>query len=76
MMGIKQWSTKLTPEQRAVLTSLPAAAATRESVITAHQAVGEAFLEHARRVCDQLGVPWPTELEAATADYLRGYGLA
>ena len=76
MMGIKRWSTKLTPEQRAVLTSLPAAAPNRESVMTAHHAVGEAFLVHARRVCDRLGVVWPAELEAATVDYLRSYGLA
>ena len=34
-MGVKQWSSRLTPGQRELLASLPAPAATRDSVIAA-----------------------------------------
>ncbi len=74
-MGVKQWSRKLTKDQRLVLEALPAAEARRESVLAANEAVAVAFVQHARRACDTLGVAWPDALEDATCAYLRGHGL-
>jgi hypothetical protein len=74
-MGVKQWSVRLTPEQRALLESLPTGAADRESVVAAHEAVSTAFVREARRICSKTGAAWPTELEEATCAYLRGWGL-
>lgn len=74
-MGVKQWSTKLTPEQRAVLESLPTGVATRDGVVAAHEEVACAFVAHARPICRDLGVPWPEELDVATRRYLEGHGL-
>ena len=54
-MGVKQWSTKLTDRQRAVLESLPTGAATREAVFEDHRALASAFRHHARAACDALG---------------------
>ncbi len=51
------------------------AAAERESVIAAHEAVAVAFVREARRICAAHGVTWPTALEAATRSYLRSWGL-
>jgi hypothetical protein len=70
-MGMKQWSTKLTSDQRAVLESLPTGAPTREAVMEAHHATVAAFRRHARVICDELDVAWPQDLEAATDRYLR-----
>ena len=74
-MGVKRWSDKLTPEQRAVLTALPAAAANRESVMAAHEAIARAFVDAARPICERLGVAWPDALEAVTLAHLRASGL-
>jgi hypothetical protein len=74
-MGVKQWSVRLTSEQRALLESLPTGAADRESVLAANGAVAEAFVREARRICSEQGVAWPTELEEATRAYLRAWGL-
>ena len=75
-MGVKQWSRKLSVEQRHVLEILPGgAAAERESVIAAHDAVAVAFVREARRLCAAHGAAWPAELEAATRSYLRCWGL-
>ena len=74
-MGVKQWSTKLTDEQRAVLESLPTGAATREAVFAAHRAVASAFRQHARAACGALDISWPGELESATIQYLHTHGV-
>jgi predicted nucleotidyltransferase len=76
MMGLKQWSAKLTTDQRELLESLPAGcAANRESIIAVHEEVGLVFVDQARRICAALDVAWPDELENATREYLRGHGL-
>ena len=76
MMGVKRWSIKLTPEQRAVLESLPSgASADRDSVVAVHEELGVVFVREARRVCDAVGVEWPQELEDATIRYLQRHGL-
>jgi hypothetical protein len=72
---VKRWSEKLTPEQRALLESLPTGAATPNDVLTAHEALGLAFVREARQICTDLGVPWPTDLETATTKYLHAHGL-
>jgi hypothetical protein len=74
-MGVKQWSTKLTPSQRAVLEALPTGAASRAAMMEAHFAVEHAFRAHARVACEALGVAWPDELEAATDRYLAMHGV-
>jgi hypothetical protein len=70
-VGLKQWSAKLTEEQRHTLEGLPAGAATREAVIEGHLAVGAAFLPHAKRIASEQGINWPDRLEAATLEHLR-----
>lgn len=74
-MGVKQWSAKLTDEQRRVLEALPTGGSGRDDVITAHEAVAIAFIDHARSMASSLGVAWPIDLEEATCRYLRGHGL-
>jgi hypothetical protein len=74
-MGVKQWSTKLTAEQRSVLEALPTGTATRDGVVEAHATVGQAFIEHARPAVDTLGGRWPDELEVATRKYLHAHGV-
>ena len=74
-MGVKQWSTKLTPTQRAILEALPTGATSFASMMDAHSVVERAFREHARAACEELGVEWPSELEAATDRYLAMHGV-
>ena len=74
-MGVKRWSDKLTPDQRAVLAALPGATADRESVMAAHEAIVRAFVDAARPICQRLGVAWPDKLEAVTLEHLRSQGL-
>ncbi len=73
--GVKRWSDKLTARQRAVLEALPAATATRESVIETHEAVACAFVTNVRPICDALQISWPQALEDATVRYLRAHDL-
>ncbi|HYW24605.1 MAG TPA: hypothetical protein VE953_10595 [Terriglobales bacterium] len=70
-MGAKQWSAKLTPQQRAVLTALPVPQPRRESVLAARAAATRVFIEQARPIAERCGAGWPAELEAAVRDYLR-----
>jgi hypothetical protein len=74
-MGVKQWSTKLTPEQRKVLESLPTGTATRDGVVDAHRQTAREFVHRARHAVEKLGGQWPDELEAATIQYLRAHGV-
>ncbi|MEX2208685.1 MAG: nucleotidyltransferase domain-containing protein [Myxococcota bacterium] len=73
--GVKQWSAKLTPEQRALLERLPTGGADFDAMVAANEAVSRAFVEQARRIAAAHGVPWPDELEAATLRHLRAHGL-
>ena len=73
--GVKQWSAKLTPEQRALLEGLPTGGADFEAMAAANAAVGRAFVEQARKIAARHAVTWPAELEAATLNHLRAHGL-
>jgi hypothetical protein len=69
-MGVKQWSTKLTPPQRAALASLPASAADVEELRAAHLVVAEVFLANAEAMATSLGIAWPDALERAAAAHV------
>jgi hypothetical protein len=62
-MGIKQWSAKLTAEQREILHSLPAATPDRESLVPAMRAVVEAMRTDGRHAATSCGCNWPVRLE-------------
>ncbi len=62
-MGIKQWSAKLTPEQREIMHALPAATSDRESLISAMRTVVEAMRTAGRRAAVPCGCQWPGRLE-------------
>lgn len=70
-MGPKQWSAKLTPEQRAVLAALPVPQPRPVSVLHARETALRAFIEHGRPLADRCGVRWPAELETSVRDFLR-----
>jgi predicted nucleotidyltransferase len=61
----------LTLKQRAELASLPPASADRQSLIAGNRALAPIFLPRARRLADEVGMAWPTELEAAARRYLK-----
>jgi hypothetical protein len=69
--GVKHWRDKLSPEQYAVLESLPWPAATREALLAANLEVGRALLRYGRPIADKLGVPWPEALERAVRAHLE-----
>lgn len=70
-MGVKQWSTKLTPEQSALLLSLPSDCSNLDELREAHSQLAAAFVSNASRLAEQLNIPWPDDLEAAAAAHLR-----
>jgi hypothetical protein len=69
--GAKQWSSKLTPEQRRILEKLPIAHPDRESVRIAQSAAAGTFLEQARPIAARLSIRWPTDLEEAVRGHLK-----
>jgi len=73
--GVKRWSEKLTPAQRHTLESLPAARADEAEVMAVHETVSIAFVVNARRICRELGVEWPIELEHSVCAHLAARGL-
>jgi hypothetical protein len=75
-MGIKQWSRKLTEEQRMLLTSLDPPAAARTPVIAAMTAVRAAFRTVGRATAEAAGANWPADMDAAVEAYWRRSGLA
>lgn len=60
----------LPADRQQVLADLPAARATRESVIEAHVACASVFLPLARDLHDRCGLGWPQEFEDATRRHL------
>ena len=76
VMGVKQWSSRLTAHQRDVLAGLPAPTAERASVIEAMQAVRSAFAVEGRGAVEPHGVTWPEELHDAVEAYWRREGLS
>jgi hypothetical protein len=72
--GPKQWSFKLTSAQIQVLSGLPAAAPSPDSVLAAREATFAVFFREAPPIAARNGVPWPSRLEQAVRDYLGGQG--
>jgi hypothetical protein len=70
-MGPKQWSAKLTSEQRTLLLSLPVPQPTLDSVLEARSTALRTFTEQAKRIAHRCNVPWPAELELAVREFLR-----
>jgi hypothetical protein len=68
-MGVKQWSSRLTPEQRDLLAALPAPSANRDSVVAAMTAAREALRTQGRAALEAAGGVWPEEADAALATY-------
>ena len=74
-MGVKQWSSRLTPGQRELLSALPAPRAERDSVVAAMSAVREAIRTHGRTALEGAGGTWPTEVDDAMSAYWERRGL-
>jgi Nucleotidyltransferase domain len=74
-MGVKQWSSRLTQEQRNVLEALELPAADRASVIAAMTAVRIAFRTVGRATAERAGATWPTAMDQAAEGYWRRNGL-
>jgi hypothetical protein len=74
-MGLKQWSSRLDEDQRALLRSLPAPTADRESVVPAMSAVRAAIRTRGRAALETAGGVWPVEIDVAMAAYWRRHGL-
>jgi Nucleotidyltransferase domain len=68
-MGVKQWSAKLTAEQRQICAELVAPAAEKGSVIAAMRAAAGAFRRAARQALAASGAAWPDELDDAVLRY-------
>jgi hypothetical protein len=62
-MGIKQWTARLTPEQRQVLTALPVAAPEHDSIAAALRAIGNAMRISGRAAVIACGGTWPVDLD-------------
>jgi predicted nucleotidyltransferase len=69
--GPKQWSYKLSSEQRQALERLPVPQAERTSIIAARQAALRLFEEQASAVAHQHGIEWPSELLTAVHAYMK-----
>jgi nucleotidyltransferase-like protein len=74
-MGVKQWSSRLTAEQRRVLSELRQPTATSAEVVAAMLDVRGAFREYGRRLTASVGVDWPDDVDAAVTAYWRRVGL-
>lgn len=74
-MGVKQWSSKLTPRQRNLIAKLPVPTADRESVITAMVEVVRAVQVEGRAAVEAAGVSWPDDADVAVRASWRRHGL-
>lgn len=72
--GPKQWSFKLTPDQRATLEALPVAAPNESSVREARDAAFAVFFRDAPAIAKHNNISWPSELERAVRVYLEREG--
>jgi hypothetical protein len=61
----------LTAEQRRELRSLSPVEASRDGLIKANVELAAIFLPRARRLAQEIGMPWPAVLEEATKRHLR-----
>lgn len=69
--GVKQWSAKLTLEQRRALQDLDVPRANGESVIASVRTITTEFRTAAAEICGAHGVAWPAALDRATSAYLH-----
>ena len=74
-MGVKQWSSRLTEHQRAVLAGLPAPTARRDSVVATMLATRSAFVREGQNAVAPHGLTWPADLHDAVAAYWAREGL-
>jgi predicted nucleotidyltransferase len=75
-MGVKQWSSRLTGEQRQILSDLTPPRARRDDVIVAMRAMRTAISTHGRAVVEASGGVWPIDVDEAMQEYWRRHGLA
>lgn len=61
----------LTAEQQADFKTIPAQAATEESVLAANAAYARIFLPRAKRLAAAIGMDWPERFEQATRRHLK-----
>jgi hypothetical protein len=64
--GILHLSKLIDASRMAILTSLPSPTATRDSVLTANNAVARIFIPRAKALAAKLGLDWPQSFEDAT----------
>lgn len=76
VMGVKQWSSRLTQAQRELLAALPVPTADRESVVDAMLGTRRAFRTHGRAALESAGGTWPIEADDAMAAYWERHGLS
>lgn len=69
-MGVKQWSRRLTPEQRTVLAALPGPSADRSSVLIAMAAARSAMCTAGRAAAENAGLAWPVQVADAVAAHI------
>jgi hypothetical protein len=74
-MGVKQWSSRLSPEQREVLSALPLPSADRDSVVACIALARRALRSHGRSAVEAAGGTWPVDLDRALAALWREAGL-
>ena len=75
VMGVKQWSSRLTPAQRGLLANLHQPRAERAKVVAAMQQIRAVFRDDGRRAVESIGSTWPHDIDRAVADYWRREGL-
>ncbi|TDO56666.1 hypothetical protein EV651_11253 [Kribbella sp. VKM Ac-2571] len=69
--GPKQWSSKLTADQRRMLESLPVPAPSEDAVRVAREAAFTVFFREAPSIAERAGVTWPAEIEHSVRTYLE-----
>lgn len=69
-MGVKQFSRRLTRDQRRVLEALPSVGPDRELLIIAHAAVRRAMADAGRRAGERVGARYPQRLADAVTAHL------
>lgn len=70
-MGVKQFTSRLRPEQAKVLLELPAAGPERKLLIAAHLAVCDAMDTAGRRSAERVGASYPETTATAVVEHLR-----
>lgn len=74
-MGVKQWSSKLTPRHRRLLEALPSASPNRTSLELAMLSAVEVVCTEGRSTLEGAGGRWPTEYAATLAAYWKRHDL-